>query len=139
MIILQGTRGYPRCDAGSSPQKKGEVMNVFVRFLNEYGTAILYAAATALVGAAGVALKHLWKRRTRDRRKKKVVKQCMQAVDTVYSKLSERERDRKTVKAVEETLADEGISMAKVETLLHIGEERDREAKRTVAANADSA
>lgn len=114
-------------------------MNVFVRFLNEYGTAILYAAATALVGAAGVARKHLWKRRTRDRRKKKVVKQCMQAVDTVYSKLSERERDRKTVKAVEETLADEGISMAKVETLLHIGEERDREAKRTVAANADSA
>lgn len=57
----------------------------------------------------------------------------------MYSKLSERERDRKTVKAVEETLADEGISMAKVETLLHIGEERDREAKRTVTTNADSA
>ena len=87
-------------------------MNVFVRFLNGYGTAILYAAATALVGAAGVTRKHLRKRRTRDRRKKKAAKQCMQAVDTVYSKLSERERDRKTVKAVEETLADEGIGMA---------------------------
>ena len=114
-------------------------MNVFVRFLNEYGTAILYAAATALVGAAGVTRKHLRKRRTRDRRKKKAVKQCMQAVDSVYSRLSERERDRKTVKAVEGPLADEGIGMAKAETLLRIGEERDREAKRTVTANADSA
>lgn len=63
----------------------------------------------------------------------------MQAVDTVYGKLSEWERDRKTVKAVEETLADEGIGMAKAEMLLRIGEERDSEAKRTVTANADSA
>lgn len=114
-------------------------MNVFVRFLNGYGTAILYAAATASVGAAGVTRKHLRKRRTRDRRKKKAAKQCMQAVDTVYGKLSERERNRKTVKAVEETLADEGSGLAKAETLLRIGEERDSEAKRTVTANADSA
>lgn len=109
-------------------------MNVFVRFLNEYGTAILYAAATALIGAAGVALKHLFGRGARNRRKKKVVKQCLKAVDTVYDKLSERERDRKTAKAVEETLADEGISMAKAETMLRIGEER----KRAMATNTDS-
>ena len=84
-------------------------MNVLVRFLDEYATAILYAGITAFAGAAGVVLKRIGSRYFSNRTKRRVVRNCIRAVERVYGDLPEEEQYREKVKAVAETLEVKGI------------------------------
>lgn len=77
-------------------------MNVLVRFLDEYATAILYAGITAFAGAAGVVLKRIGSRYFSNRTKRRVVRNCIRAVERVYGDLPEEEQYREKVKAVAE-------------------------------------
>lgn len=100
-------------------------MNVLVRFLDEYATAILYAGITAFAGAAGVVLKRIGSRYFSNRTKRRVVKNCIRAVERVYGDLPEEEQYREKVKAVAETLEVKGIRIAEIETMLRIDEEEE--------------
>lgn len=86
-------------------------MNVLVRFLDEYATAILYAGITAFAGAAGVVLKRIGSRYFSNRTKRRVVRNCIRAVERVYGDLPEEEQYREKVKAVAETLEVKGIAL----------------------------
>lgn len=111
-------------------RRKEETMDFLTRFFDEYATAFLYAALTALAGTIGVVLKRLLARILRSRTKKKVVRHCMKAVEQVYKNRSQEEQYRETVKAVFETLAGQGIYMAEIETMLRIEEEQEQERKK---------
>ena len=104
-------------------------MNVLVRFLDEYATAILYAGITAFAGAAGVVLKRIGSRYFSNRTKRRVVRNCIRAVERVYGDLPEEEQYREKVKAVAETLEVKGIRIAEIETMLRIDEEEEASAR----------
>ncbi len=104
-------------------------MNILVRFLDEYATAILYAGITAFAGAAGVVLKRIGSRYFSNRTKRRVVKNCIRAVERVYGDLPEEEQYREKVKAVAETLKVKGIRIAEIETMLRIDEEEEASAR----------
>ena len=74
--------------SGPLPEE-GAKMNVLVRFLDEYATAILYAGITAFAGAAGVVLKRIGSRYFSNRTKRRVVRNCIRAVERVYGDLPE--------------------------------------------------
>lgn len=107
-------------------------MNVLVRFLDEYATAILYAGITAFAGAAGVVLKRIGSRYFSNRTKRRVVRNCIRAVERVYGDLPEEEQYREKVKAVAETLEVKGIRIAEIETMLRIDEEEEASARGVV-------
>ena len=112
-------------------------MDFLTRFFDEYATALLYAALTALAGTIGVVLKRLLTRVLRDRAKTRAVKHCMKAVGRVYKDCSREEQYQETVRAVFETLAGQGIYMAEIETKLRIEEERAQAAEEERAQTAE--
>lgn len=114
-------------------------MNVLVRFLDEYATAILYAGITAFAGAAGVVLKRIGSRYFSNRTKRRVVRNCIRAVERVYGDLPEEEQYREKVKAVAETLEVKGIRIAEIETMLRIDEEEEASARGVVPEQKKSA
>lgn len=99
-------------------------VNMIVRFLNEYGTQLLYAALTALAGGTGVLVRQIFTRRRNRRIRQRVVQQCMWAAAQVYGDLPEKERRMKTVSAISEALSDRGIRATEPETMLCMLQER---------------
>ncbi len=99
-------------------------VNMIVRFLNEYGTQLLYAALTALAGGTGVLVRQIFTRRRNRRIRQRVVQQCMWAAAQVYGDLPEEERRMKTVSAISEALSDRGIRATEPETMLCMLQER---------------
>lgn len=104
-------------------------MNIFAQFFDEYASTVLYTALTAIIGGVGVMFKHLITRYIRNKTKKRVVKNCIRAVEQVYKDRTEEEQYEETVRAVSETLAGKGIYIAEVETMLRIEAEQIEERK----------
>lgn len=105
-------------------------MRFFTEFFNQYATVLLYGLLTALGGMAGVVLKRLYNRHVRDQTKKRVVEDCIRAVEEVYKDQSREEQYQEMVRAVSESLAGKGIRIAEVEAMLRVREAQSEAAKR---------
>lgn len=90
-------------------------MNIFTQFISEYGTTILYAVLTALVGYIGIWVKSLYTKYINDKTKQDVVKTCVNAVEQLYKDLHGEEKYNKVVESVSEMLLEKGITITELE------------------------
>lgn len=88
---------------------------MFVEFINQYGTQILYAALTAIAGYVGIAVKNLYQKHINDKTKKEVVKTVVQGVEQLYKNLHGEEKLNKALEAASEMLAEKGIKITEFE------------------------
>ena len=104
-------------------------MQFFTEFFNQYAMVFLYGIVTALGGAAGFVLKRLYSRHVRNQTKKQAVRNCIQAVEVLYSDRPYEEQYQEMVRAVIESLTGKGIRIAEVEAMIRIQEEQKRSGK----------
>ena len=90
-------------------------MEIFVNFISEYGTTILYAILTALAGYIGIAVKNLYQKYINTKTKREVVRTCVAAVEQIYKNLHGEEKYEKVVESASEMLAEKGISITALE------------------------
>lgn len=88
---------------------------MFVEFINQYGTTILYALITAVAGYIGLVAKHYAKKWFDTREKKAVARTAVQAVEQVYKDLHGPEKLEQALIAAEEMLAEKGIAISSLE------------------------
>lgn len=90
-------------------------MTFLKMFINDYGTAILYALLTALAGYLGVWVKNLYTKYINDKTKQDVVKTCVKAVEQLYADLHGPEKYQEVVEAATAMLNEKGITVTELE------------------------
>lgn len=109
---------------------------MFVEFINEYGTTIIYALVTAIAGYIGIVIKNLYKRYVDDQAKKDVVKTVVQGIEQIYKDLHGEEKLNLAIQNATEMLAVKGITVTDLEIRMLIeaavGEFNDAFNKETV-------
>ncbi len=90
-------------------------MEFLKNFINEYGTAILYALLTALAGYLGVWVKQLYTKYINDKTKQSVAKTVVQAVEQLYYNLNGEEKLEKALESASDMLAEKGINITDLE------------------------
>lgn len=93
-------------------------MDLFIQFINEYGTTILYAVLTAVAGYLGIVAKNLFTKWFDTKMKKEIAKECVQFAEQVYKHLHGDEKLAEAMKAASEMLAEKGIAVTELE--LHV-------------------
>ena len=88
---------------------------MLTEFINQYGTAILYAIVTAVGGYLGIAVKNLVAKYINDQTKRAVAKTVVQAVEQLYKDLNGPEKLAKAMDAAAEMLAGKGIHITDLE------------------------
>ncbi|MBQ7821749.1 MAG: phage holin family protein [Clostridia bacterium] len=88
---------------------------MFLEFINEYGTTILYAIVTGVAGYIGLCIKSLYTKYVNDKTKADVVKTCVKAVEQLYKDLHGEDKYNEVVKSASEMLALKGISITELE------------------------
>ncbi len=90
-------------------------MEFLKNFINEYGTAILYALLTALAGYLGVWVKQLYTKYINDKTKQAVAKTVVQAVEQLYNNLNGEEKLEKALESASDMLTEKGINITDLE------------------------
>lgn len=90
-------------------------MNLFLQFVNEYGTQIIMAILTACAGALGVVCKNIYKRIANDKTKKEVAETCVKAVEQIYKDKTGSQRYKECIKAMSAMLEEKGIKISDLE------------------------
>ena len=90
-------------------------MDFLIQFINEYGTAILYAIITAIAGYIGIVLKNAVEKYLNTKTKRDVAKSVVQFVNQVYKDIHGEEKLNEAMKAFSEILAEKGISITELE------------------------
>lgn len=90
-------------------------MDFLIQFINEYGTAILYAVITAIAGYIGIVLKNAVEKYLNTKTKRDVAKSVVQFVNQVYKDIHGEEKLNEAMKAFSEILAEKGISITELE------------------------
>ena len=88
---------------------------MFVEFVNQYGTTVLYTLLTAVAGYIGLVVKHYAKKWFDTREKKAVAKSAVLFVEQVYKDLHGEEKLEQAFIAAEEMLAEKGIAISSLE------------------------
>ena len=88
---------------------------MFIEFINEYGTTILYTLLTALAGYLGIWVKSLYTKYINDKIKRNVVTTCVKAVEQLYKDLHGEDKYNEVVKSASEMLAIKGITISELE------------------------
>lgn len=88
---------------------------MLAEFINEYGTAIMYAILTALGGYLGIVAKNLYTNYINDKTKQAVAKTVVQGVEQIYYDLHGEEKLSKALSAASEMLAEKGINVSELE------------------------
>ena len=88
---------------------------MFTEFINQYGTAILYAIVTAVGGYLAIAAKAMVAKYLNDKTKRAVAKTVVQAVEQLYKDLDGPEKLAKAMEAAAEMLAGKGINITELE------------------------
>ncbi len=88
---------------------------MFIEFINEYGTTIIYTLLTAFAGYLGLWIKSLYTKYINDKTKKDVVKTCVKAVEQLYKDLHGKEKYNEVVNSASEMLALKGITISELE------------------------
>ena len=88
---------------------------MFIEFINEYGTTIIYTLLTAFAGYIGLWIKSLYTKYINDKTKKDVVATCVKAVEQLYKDLHGEDKYNEVVRSASEMLAVKGISITDLE------------------------
>ena len=88
---------------------------MFIEFINEYGTTILYALLTGIFGYIGILAKKYFDKYFDTKEKKDVAKSCVRFVEQVYKDLHGEEKLQKALESASEMLAQKGISFTELE------------------------
>lgn len=88
---------------------------VFVEFINQYGTTILYALITAIGGYIGIAVKNIYTKYINDKTKESVAKTAVKFVEQVYKDLHGEEKLNAALSAAGEMLMEKGITITDLE------------------------
>lgn len=88
---------------------------MFLDFINEYGTTILYTILTAVGGYIGIMVKNLYTKYINDKTKEKVAKTVVQAVEQIYKDLHGKEKLDLALDSAAEMLEQKGISVTDLE------------------------
>lgn len=88
---------------------------MFIEFINEYGTTIIYTLLTAFAGYIGLWIKSLYTKYINDKTKKDVVETCVKAVEQLYKDLHGEDKYNEVVKSASEMLAVKGIMITDLE------------------------
>lgn len=88
---------------------------MFLDFINEYGTTILYAILTAVGGYLGIVVKNLYTKYVNDKTKEAVAKTVVQAVEQIYKDLHGDDKLNKALDSAAEMLEQKGVSVTELE------------------------
>lgn len=88
---------------------------MFLDFINEYGTTILYAILTAIGGYLGIVVKNLYTKYVNDKTKEAVAKTVVQAVEQIYKDLHGDDKLNKALDSAAEMLEQKGVSVTELE------------------------
>lgn len=90
-------------------------MELFLHFINEYGTTILYTILTALFGYFGIIAKRYFDKWFETKEKKEVAKEVVRFTAQVYKALNGEEKFEKALEAMSQILAQKGIYITELE------------------------
>lgn len=88
---------------------------MFLDFINEYGTTILYAILTAVGGYLGIVVKNLYTKYVNDKTKEAVAKTVVKAVEQIYKDLHGEDKLNKALESASEMLEQKGIVVTELE------------------------
>ena len=88
---------------------------MFVDFINNYGTQIMYAVLTFVGGYVGLWVKNLADKYVNDKTKKAVAKTVVQFVEQVYKDLHGEDKLNAALATASEMLAEKGITVTDLE------------------------
>lgn len=88
---------------------------MFVQFISEYGTQILYLLLTTIAGYLGIVLKNIYKKYVNDKTKQAVVRTVVLGIEQVYKDLHGEEKLNKALEAASGMLQEKGISITEFE------------------------
>lgn len=120
-------------------------MNELVKdFVSSYGSQIIYTALAALVSYVGIAIKNLYERYITDNTKRKVIRECVKAVEQVYKALDGPEKLNKATEYAVSILNSKGIEITELEVRvlieafvgdLHdtLGEEEEEDVEKVIS------
>ena len=90
-------------------------MELFLQFINEYGTTILYTILTALFGYFGIIAKKYFNKWFETKEKKEIAKEVVRFTEQVYKALHGKEKLEKAMEAMSDMLAEKGIHITELE------------------------
>ena len=90
-------------------------MDLFLNFVNEYGTMILYAIIVAVGSWLGTQIKGIYERYVTDKQTKAVVETVVKAVEQLYHDMDGEEKYMKALDAAHEMLAAKGLTVSTLE------------------------
>ncbi len=90
-------------------------MELFLQFINEYGTTILYTILTAFFGYLGIIAKKYFDKWFNTKEKKEIAKEVVQFTEQVYKTLHGAEKLEKAMEAMSQMLAEKGIFITELE------------------------
>ena len=90
-------------------------MELFIQFINEYGTTILYTVLTALFGYFGIVAKKYFDKWFNTKEKKEIAKEVVKFTEQVYKTLHGQEKLDKAMEAMAQMLEEKGITITELE------------------------
>lgn len=90
-------------------------MELFLQFINEYGTTILYTVLTAIFGYLGIVAKKYFDKWFATKEKKEIAKEVVQFTEQVYKTLHGEEKLNMAIEAMSQMLAEKGINITELE------------------------
>jgi hypothetical protein len=90
-------------------------MELFLNFMNEYGTMILYAIIVAVGSWLGTQIKDIYERYVTDKQTKAVVETVVKAVEQLYHDMDGEKKYMKALDAAHEMLAAKGLTVSTLE------------------------
>ena len=90
-------------------------MELFLQFINEYGTTILYTVLTALFGYFGIIAKKYFDKWFETKEKKEIALEVVKFTEQVYKALHGEEKLEMAMEAMSQMLAEKGIHITELE------------------------
>ncbi len=90
-------------------------MELFLQFINEYGTTILYTVLTALFGYFGIVAKNYFDKWFATKEKKAIAREVVQFAEQVYKALDGEEKLTMAMEAMSQMLEEKGINITELE------------------------
>ena len=90
-------------------------MELFLQFINEYGTTVLYTILTALFGYLGIVAKKYFDKWFETKEKKEIAMEVVKFTEQVYKALHGEEKLQMAMGAMSEMLAEKGIRITELE------------------------
>ena len=90
-------------------------MELFLQFVNEYGTTILYTVLTAVFGYLGIVAKKYFDKWFEAKEKKEIAVEVVKFTEQVYKTLRGEEKLNKAMEAMSQMLAEKGVYITELE------------------------